>query len=154
VTLQGFFELNGNGSAFGNRASAWLVGAQARWNLFSGLADIARVREAALASTRADAERDRVETEVRVDVRTAAARVRSAAAREQVGQAAVAQARESQRIVRDRYDAGMASVNDVLRAANAVLDAESQRIGALVDLLVSHAMFDRALGRSPADIPK
>jgi WS/DGAT/MGAT family acyltransferase len=42
-----------------------------------------------------------------------------------------------------------ASVNDVLRAANAVLDAESQRIGAVVDLLVSQAMLDRAVGRSP-----
>jgi len=154
VSLQGFLELDGNGTAFGNRASAWLVGAQARWNLFSGLADIARLRETALTSARAAAERDRIETSVRVDVRTAAARVQSADARQRVGEATVVQARESQRIIRDRYDAGLSSVNDVLRAANTVLDAESQRIGALVDLLVSRAMLDRALGRRPADVPR
>ncbi len=154
ISFQGFFELNGNGAAFGSPASAWQFGAQARWNLFSGLADIARLRETALTSARASADRERIETEVRVDVRSAAARVQSAVARENVGQAAVAQARESQRIIRDRYDAGLASVNDVLRAANALLEAESQRIGALVDLLVSNAMLDRALGRSPADIHK
>ncbi len=79
------------------------------------------------------------------------ARVASAAARQEVGQAATAQAAESQRIIRDRYDAGLASVNDVLRAANAVLDAESQRTAALVDLLVSQAMLDRALGRAPSE---
>jgi outer membrane protein TolC len=44
----------------------------------------------------------------------------------------------------------MASVNDVLRAANSLLDAESQQIGAAVDLLVSNAMLERALGRAGA----
>jgi outer membrane protein len=149
VSFQGVVELNGVGGAFTSRASAWTFGAQARWSLFAGLADVSRLRETGLASARAAADRERAETAVRLDVRTASARVLSAVARGQVGQAAVAQAQESQRIIRDRYEAGMASVNDVLRAANAVLDAESQRIGALVDLLVSHAMLDRALGRVP-----
>jgi len=148
ISLQGLLELNGNSGAFARRASAWTVGAQARWNLFSGLADAARLREAGLATERVAADRERVETGVRLEVLTASARVQSAAARGVVGQAAVAQARESQRIIRDRYDSGLASVTDVLRAANAVLDADSQRIGALVDLLVSQAMLDRALGRT------
>jgi hypothetical protein len=30
-----------------------------------------------------------------------------------------------------------------------VLDAESQRIAALVDAAVGHAMLDRAIGRTP-----
>ncbi len=148
LSFQGYFDLNSNVVAFANRASAWMVGAQLQWNLFSGLADVGRLREAGYAAARAGADRERIETAVRVDVRTALARVQAAAARQQVGQAAVAQARESQRIIRDRYDAGMASVNDVLRAANALLDAESQQIAAGVDLLVSNAMLERALGRT------
>lgn len=155
VSVQGFFELNGDGQAFAARASGWMVGAQARWSLFSGLADVARLRETALAGDRAAADRESAETAVRLDVRSAAAQVESAAARQQVGQAAVAQARESQRIIRDRYEAGLASVNDVLRAANAVFEAESQRIGASVDLAIANAMLDRALGRVPnADVDK
>lgn len=149
ISVQGYLDLNGNGEAFASRASAWVVGAQARWTLFSGLADVARLRETALAADRVSADRDRIETGVRLDVRTAVAQIQSAAARQDVGQAAVAQARESQRILRDRYEAGLASVTDVLRAADAVLEAESQRTSALVDLLVSNALLDRALGRLP-----
>ncbi len=149
ISLQGYFELNGSGQGFATPASAWMVGAQARWNVFSGLADVARLRETSLAGDRAAADRERVETAIRLDVRTAAAQVQSALARQQVGQAAAAQARESQRIIRDRYEAGLASVTDVLRAADAVLEADSQRIGASVDLLVSNASLERALGRVP-----
>jgi outer membrane protein len=147
VSFQGFFDLSGTGDTFSARASAWMVGVQVRWSIFAGLADLARVREAGLAGDRVAADRERIETAVRLDVRTAAAQIQSAAARQQVAQAAAAQARESQRIIRDRYDAGLASVTDVLRAADAVLEAESQRTAAAVDLLVSNAMLDRALGR-------
>jgi outer membrane protein TolC len=69
-----------------------------------------------------------------------------ARARVEVGHAAVAEARESQRMIRDRYDAGMASVNDVLRAARALLDAEALQTSAQVDLLVSRAELERAIG--------
>jgi outer membrane protein TolC len=150
VSVQGAFDLNGNGEAFATRASAWMVGAQARWTIFSGLADVARLRETTLASDRAGADVEQAETAVRLDVRKALAQIESAAARQQVGQAAVAQARETRRIIRDRYDAGLASVSDVLRAADAVLEAESQRTAAAVDLLVSRAMLDRAVGHLPA----
>jgi outer membrane protein len=151
VSLQGVFNLNGASGSFTTQPSAWLVGVQARWNLFSGLSDVARLRETGFAADRASAEHNRLENAVRVEVRAAAARVQSAAARVKVGQAAVMQAQESQRIIRDRYDAGLVSVNDVLRAANALLDAESQRVGARVDLFVSQAMLERALGRAPGE---
>jgi outer membrane protein TolC len=61
----------------------------------------------------------------------------------------VDQARESQRIVRDRFEAGITNITDVLRASSAVLDAEARRTSALVDAIVSAAMLRRALGRTP-----
>jgi outer membrane protein TolC len=61
----------------------------------------------------------------------------------------VLQSRESQRIVRDRFDAGIASSADVLRAAAAVLDADVRRVSALVDAVASRAALDRAVGRQP-----
>jgi outer membrane protein TolC len=88
-----------------------------------------------------------VESAVRVEIRTALARVEGARAREEVGRTAQLQAMESQRIIRDRYEAGLASVNDVLRAADAVLETELQHTTAVVDVLVSTAMLDRARGR-------
>jgi outer membrane protein TolC len=61
----------------------------------------------------------------------------------------VDQARESHRITRNRFEAGLAGVTDVLRASSAVVDAETQRIDAAVDALVSEAMLSRAVGRKP-----
>jgi outer membrane protein TolC len=66
-----------------------------------------------------------------------------------VGRAAVEQARESQRIIRDRFDAGLAPVNDVLRASTAVIDADARRVAAVIDAMVATAMLNQALGRAP-----
>ena len=76
-------------------------------------------------------------------------RVEASRARYDVGRATVDQARESQRIIRDRFEAGVAPVNDVLRASTALLDAEGHRVSALVDTMVAQAMLHRALGRAP-----
>jgi outer membrane protein TolC len=59
----------------------------------------------------------------------------------------VAQAQEAQRITRERYEAGMAGVTDLLRAANALLDAELQQRAASVDVFISEQTLDWALGR-------
>jgi outer membrane protein TolC len=141
----GGYEWNGN--TFSDRAPSWNVGAYFRWNLFAGLGDAARVREARAAADRAAFEREALDTSVRVDLRAARARVEEARAREQVGRSARAQAEEGQRITRNRYEAGLAGINDILRAANAVLDAESLYTSALVDLVISAAQLDRARGR-------
>ena len=147
IAVQGAWELTG--ARFADRANAWLVGAHIRFNLFSGFGDVGRLREADHARTRVAAEREQIETAVRVEVRTVLANLEAARAREVVGEAAVTQARESQRIVRDRYEAGLATVNDILRAANARLDAELQQTAARIDVLVSRAALDRAVGRTP-----
>ena len=102
---------------------------------------------AAASASRARAEAEDVRAQVQVEVVTALQQVASARARQAVGRAAVAQARESYRIIRDRYDAGLAPVNDVLRAAGAVLDAETQRVSALVDEVTGAARLRRAVGR-------
>ena len=93
------------------------------------------MRASGAAIARAQAEQDAVRAAVHVDVVTALRRLATARARQEAGRAAVAEARESQRIVRDRFDAGLASVTDVLRASTAVLDAEASQVSALVDAL-------------------
>ena len=145
VYFQGMYELNGN--TFGNRASAWMVSGQLRFNLFAGFGDAARLKAASAAESRAKAERDNALDSVRLEVRTARAEYDAALAREAVGRAAVLQARESQRIIRDRYESGLAGVTDVLRAATALLDAETLRISSIVDVMVGRAALDRAVGR-------
>ena len=145
VGLQAAVEMNGD--RFTDRSSAWVVGTEISWTLFAGGANRARVREAEFAATRAAAERERVDAAVRADVRSAIARLEAARASESVGRKAADQARESQRIIRARYDAGMAPASELLRANTARLDAETLRTSTLVDLVVSAAVLDRAVGR-------
>lgn len=146
VSVQGMYEINGHN--FSDRASSWLVAGQLRFNLFAGLGDSARLKAATAAEARAAAERENLLSTVRLEVRTARAELEAAVAREAIGRETVLQARESQRIIRDRYESGMASVSDVLRAATSVLDADTRRIASIIDVMVGQAALDRAVGRS------
>jgi outer membrane protein TolC len=145
VVVQGGWELNG--ATLAAQQSSWMVGAEVRVNVFRGFADTARMTEARHAHVRATAERERVERRIEVDVRGALAQLSTARAREEAGRAALTQARESQRIIRDRYEGGLATVTDVLRAAEATLDAESRATGAEMDVILQTLALDRAIGR-------
>jgi outer membrane protein TolC len=145
VGVQGGWE--SNGSAFDGQKTSWLVGAEVRMNLFRGFADQARMAEAGHAYERAAADRDRVARQVEVNVRMTLEQLAAARAREEAGRAALAQARESQRIIRDRYESGLATVTDVLRAAEAVLAAESRAVAAEMNVILQTIALDRALGR-------
>ncbi|WP_239488663.1 TolC family protein [Luteitalea sp. TBR-22] len=145
VFAQGGWE--GNGGAWADRSGSWGVGAGVRINLFRGMADKARIAEVTEASRRRALERERAETGVRLEVRAAASRLTSARAREALAATVVAQAAERQRIVRDRYEQGLADVTALLRAAEAVVQAHEQQLRARVDVSVESAGLDRALGR-------
>ena len=147
ISAQAAFDVTGTG-AF-DRAASWLAGAELRWSLGAGGTERARLSEATALSARAVAIADDARAQVQIDALTALRQLESARARQAVGQAMVAQARESQRITRDRYEAGIARVNDVLLAATAVLDAEAQRASALADEFASRARLDRATGHRP-----
>jgi outer membrane protein len=136
-----------NGATLGAQQSSWVIGAEMRVNVFRGFGDTARMTEARHAHARATAERERVERRIEVEVRGALAQLAAANAREDAGRAALTQARESQRIIRDRYENGLATVTDVLRAAEATLDAESRTTAAEMDVILQVVALDRALGR-------
>ena len=145
VAAQGGWEWNGG--AWNTRASSWVVGAVARINVFHGFADKARLAEAREQATRRALEREKAETAARLDVHVALARLDAARASEAVGRAAVEQARESRRIIRDRYEAGLTDVASLLRAAEAVVQAETQQTAAQVAVLTETAALERTLGR-------
>jgi outer membrane protein TolC len=145
VAAQGGWEINGD--AWSSRASSWVVGVVARVNLFGGFADKARLAETRELSARRALERKKAETAARLDVYTAVARLAAARASEAVGRSAVEQARESRRIIRDRYEAGLSDVASLLRAAEALVQAETQQIRAQVAVLTETAALERTLGR-------
>jgi outer membrane protein TolC len=145
ISAQAGWELNGDTPS--TRRSSWGLGVDVRINLFDGFETRARTAEAAQARVRAIAERERLDRRIEVDVRAALAEWTAARAREDVGRAALAQARESQRIVRERYDGGLATITDVLRAAEAVRTAESRATAAEMTVILQRLALERALGR-------
>lgn len=148
VTAQAGYDLSG--IQIGSRAGSWIVGGDVRWTLGLGAPERARVQAAAADASRARLDVEDVRSRITVDVVTAVKRIETARAKRRVGAASVAQARESERIIRDRFDAGLLPVNDVLRAAAMLLDAQAQEAAAAVDLLTAHSDLQRALGRSPS----
>jgi outer membrane protein TolC len=124
-----------------------VAGAVASINLFHGLADQARLAEARVLATRRAVERGKAETLVRLDVQMAVARLEAARASEAVGRAAADQARESRRIIRDRYGSGLTDVATLLRSADAEQQADAQQIAAHVQVLTATATLQRAIGR-------
>ena len=145
VVAQGAWELNGG--AWNSRSSSWVAGAAARINVFHGFADKARLAEAREHAARRALEKSKAETMARLDVRTAIARLEAARASEAVGRAAADRARESRRIIRDRYESGLTDAAMLLRAADAVQQADAQQIAARVNVLTATATLQRAIGR-------
>lgn len=136
-----------NGRSLTDQRPTWLVGATVRLSLSGGIGEAARIEAARQAERSAAAARDGLGTAIEVEIRSAAARLRTARERAQVGATALERARESQRIIRDRYESGLATVGDVLRAAEHVLDAESRALAAQLDAVLQELVLDHAAGR-------
>ena len=145
VAAQGVWELNGG--AWDSRSSGWTFGAVARINLFHGLADKARLAEARVQATRRALEHDKAEALARLDVQIAIARLEAARASEAVGRAAAERARESRRILRDRYERGLTDAATLLRSAEAVQQADTQQIAARVNVITATANLQRTVGK-------
>jgi outer membrane protein len=145
VTVQGGWEFNGGG--WSSRASSWVLGVVTRINVFRGFADTVRLNETREQAGRRALEHEKARTGARFDVHVAVSRLEAARASEAVSRAAVEQARESQRIIRDRYEAGLADVTSLLRAAEVVVQAETQQTATQVAVLTETAALERTLGR-------
>jgi len=129
----------------------WMASISLRWNLFNGSGDKARIEESSRWLDRARADEKRVDSAVRLEVRRAWANLRAAVQRIEVAKAAVAEADESLRIIRNRYAAGMSNVTDLLRNETAALESRTRYLAAVHDQRIAATMLELAAGRlSPA----
>ena len=129
----------------------WLISASVRWNLFDGSANRARVSEAKALLESAHAQQKAAAQGVQLEVFKAWADARSAEERIGVATAAVAQAEESLRITKNRYESGLSTVADLLRNETAVLEARTRRLAAIHDQRVAAAQLELASGTLTAD---
>lgn len=130
----------------GPSGTNWMAGARLEINVFAGGAEKAKLAEAAANAHKAKHEVEWLRSGVQIEVRKAYLDVNAAAQRADASRAASEQAKESLRIIQNRYEAGLTTVTELLRAQTAQLDATTGYLSALQDWQVSKAQLERAAG--------
>lgn len=124
----------------------WIAGVGMRWDLWKGGETRARIDQASAARTQAQAEQRRALSGAELDMRQAWSAWETATERLDVATAAIAQAEEALRIIRNRYEAGLDDVTSLLRAENALTAARFQLLATLYSQRVARARVDHAAG--------
>lgn len=115
ITAQGVFEADRQ--TFATRGGGnWQFSMSMNWNLFDGNRTRAVEREAAATARSIAAERKEMLQSVSLELRKARLQWESAQERLTASAAAVGQAEEALRIVRNRYANGLANISEVLHA--------------------------------------
>ncbi len=134
---------------FGGAGDNWSVGLALRLSLFDGGETRARADRARADRARLEQLRRAMRDGIRLQVRAAWADRAVAAERLRLASAALDEAAEALRIVRERYAEGLAVMVELLGAEAALSGARARRVEALRDLAVSIAALDLAVGRLP-----
>jgi outer membrane protein TolC len=116
-------------------------------NLFAGGADRYRLAEANARKRQAGNQLDWFRSGVRLEVRQAYLEAQAAKQRVEAAGGSAEQARESLRILQNRYDAGLATMTDLLRGQSAALEAQTGYLAALYDWHVATAQLERTAGK-------
>jgi len=124
----------------------WDLGIAASWNLFDGGASIGRIKEASANQAQIRLAREQVEDWIELEVSsnylTLKANEKAIFSQDQ----SVEQAKEALKIAQARYESGQATNLDVLDAQLALTQAQTNRIQAVHDYLVSLAKLEKAVG--------
>lgn len=137
---------------FVTRAGAnWMAGVTLRWTPYQGGADRARVRMAVATQRAAEANGKAIERQVKVEVMQAGTMLEFSQARVETAQSAIAAGEESLRITRDRYEAGLANVTELLRVETAMTEARLRLLVAQHGVRSAQLNHAAALGKLGPD---
>lgn len=131
----------------------WVAGATLTFNIFNGGAREAGIAESRAYERRAQAMRSRMESAVRLQVREAYLNLNAARQRVEVSRDSAAQAAESLRILRNRYEAGLVTIMDVLRAETMQTSARNSHLNAVYDYRLAFAALELATGELGPNSP-
>lgn len=131
----------------------WALGATLTFNLFDGGANRARLKQSRARERQVEALRAQMASAVRLQVREAFLNLNTAHDRVEVSREAASQSEESLRIIQNRYEAGLATITDLLRAETARSSARKNFFNALFDHRLSYAALELATGELAADSP-
>nr|NJM04602.1 TolC family protein [Desulfobacula sp.] len=144
VNLTGNYEINSE--ELDDHGNSYTVGAALSLPLYTGGRVSAAIREAESNLKQADAMLKSLNQQVCGETRQAFFNARSAWERIPVSKAAVGQAEESLRIVKNRYDSGLFTITDLLDAEAAVQQSRMNHLKSLHDYQAAAARLALAAG--------
>ncbi len=124
----------------------WAAGISLRWNLFAGGADAARLDAARQRLEQKRLQVSSMESAMALEIRRALIQYRAAEQLVLAAQAAEAQSEEGLRILKNRYDAGLATMTDLLSAEVARSSARTNLAEAVFRHRLSYAQVEYAAG--------
>ncbi len=130
----------------GPSGTNWTAGAQLEFNLFAGGAQKAKLAEATANASKAKHGMEWLRSGVQMEVRKAYLDANAAAQRTAAARDASDQAKESLRIVQNRFESGLTTSTELFRAQTAQLEATTGYLAALQDWQVARAQLERAAG--------
>jgi outer membrane protein TolC len=129
----------------------WATGITLRWNLFAGGSDAAQLEAARQRLEQKRRQVAAMESAMALEIRKALIQYRAAEQQVAVAQAAESQSEEGLRILKNRYDAGLATMTDLLSAETARSSAHTSLAEAIYRHRLSYAQVEYAAGiLSPA----
>ncbi len=135
-----------SGKDLSSGGSDYAVGAGLTFNLFD-FGRSARLDKARAAQSTAAAEQEHLASQVRLEVIQAYQDYVSARERLKVAGRTVSQAQEALRIVKDRYQEGLTTITEVLRAETAYLRTRLNLISSRYDYYIGYARVLMAMGK-------
>jgi outer membrane protein len=124
----------------------WSAGITLRWNVFAGGSDAAQLEAARQRLEQKKRQISAMDSAMALEVRRAVIQYRAAEQQVQAAQAAEAQSEEGLRILRNRYDAGLATMTDLLSAETARSSARTNLVQAIYRQRLSYAQVEYAAG--------
>jgi outer membrane protein len=131
----------------------WTAGVSLNFNIFDGGADRARLAATHYRQIQAQAQASQMASAVRLQVREAYLNLTSAHQRVEVSRQAQSEAEESLRIIQNRYEAGLATITDLVHVETAHTSAQKNYLNALFDYRLSYAALELATGELAPDSP-
>jgi outer membrane protein TolC len=145
VNAFGSWELD-NAAFAANGSNNWMAGAELQIDLFSGGRKLAQLSREKAMLERANALKQAATDRVRLEVRQAFYDYDSARQMLEVSRASVAQAEESLRINQNRYEGGLITITDLLRATDAARVSRTNYWESVYRYQTSYAALELAAG--------
>lgn len=152
-SLQAWSSYEWHGTTFPYSGENWGLGLELRWNLFRGGSDASQYSAAQLQARQAVEQQREARDSLSLQLQSAYYRFQSAGEKTRVASTVLEQAAENRRIYAERYQGGLATIQDSLQAETTHSQARLSYLQTLYEQTVAYADLLAAAGM-PDEIAK